>query len=54
MCCIGSDWLHLSTGVIGRDRRFVMAIGSMQATDATTARETITEAVRTMFPQGLA
>lgn len=54
MCCIGSDWLHLSTGVIGRDRRFVMAIGSMQATDASTARETITEAVRTMFPQGLA
>ncbi|MBX7454152.1 hypothetical protein GR927_39760 [Mycolicibacterium sp. 3033] len=54
MCCIGSDWLHLSTGVIGRDRRFVMAIGSMQATDAGTARETITQAVRTMFPQGLA
>jgi hypothetical protein len=21
MCCIGSDWMHLSTGVIGPDRR---------------------------------
>lgn len=53
MCCVSSDWLHLSTGVIGPDRRFVMAIGSMQASDAATARETITQAVRTMFPEGL-
>ncbi|MDY6998774.1 MAG: serine hydrolase [Actinomycetota bacterium] len=52
MCCIGSDWLHLSTGVVGPNRRYVMAIGSMQATDAATARETITAAVRTMFPDG--
>ena len=52
MCCIGSDWLHLSTGVIGPDRRYVMVIGSMQATGAATARETITQAVRTMFPDG--
>ena len=34
MCCIGSDWMHLSTGVIGPDRRYVMAISSMQPTTA--------------------
>ena len=26
MCCIGSDWMHLSTGVIGADRRYVMVV----------------------------
>lgn len=52
MCCIGSDWMHLSTGVIGPDRRFVMVIGSLQPTNAATARETITDAVKTMFPDG--
>jgi hypothetical protein len=52
MCCIGSDWMHLSTGVIGPDRRYIMVIGSMQATDADTARRTITQAVKTMFPTG--
>jgi hypothetical protein len=52
MCCIGSDWLHVSTGVIGPDRRYVMAISSMQATDADDARATITQAVKTMFPGG--
>jgi hypothetical protein len=29
-----------------------MVIGSLQATNDATARETITEAVRTMFPDG--
>lgn len=53
MCCIGSDWMHLSTGVIGPDRRYVMAISSMQPTGDVAARETITQAVRTMFPGGL-
>ncbi len=52
MCCVGSDWMHLSTGVIGPDRRYVMAIGSMQPAGATSARETITQAVKTMFPGG--
>jgi hypothetical protein len=52
MCCIGSDWMHLSTGVIGTERRYVMAISSMQATNAATARATITQAVRTIFPDG--
>jgi hypothetical protein len=52
MCCVGSDWMHLSTGVIGADRRYVMVIGSQQTTDDATARTTITQAVRTMFPTG--
>jgi hypothetical protein len=52
MCCIGSDWMHLSTGVIGPDRRYVMAISSMQPTNADNARATITQAVKTMFPGG--
>ena len=52
MCCIGSDWMHLSTGVVGPERRYVMVIGSMQATDDDTARQTITDAVKTMFPGG--
>jgi hypothetical protein len=52
MCCIGADWMHLSTGVIGTDRRYVMAISSMEAADATEARATITQAVKTMFPGG--
>ncbi|MGW0158159.1 serine hydrolase [Mycobacterium sp. NPDC003323] len=52
MCCIGADWMHLSTGVIGPDRRYVMAISSMQPTGADAARRTITDAVRTIFPGG--
>jgi hypothetical protein len=52
MCCIGSDWMHLSTGVIGSDRRYVMAIASDQPTSDEAARATITQAVRTMFPGG--
>ncbi|MGA9374635.1 MAG: hypothetical protein WBV64_06330 [Mycobacterium sp.] len=52
MCCISSDWMHLSTGVIGPERRYVMAISSMQPADADSARETITQAVKTIFPGG--
>ncbi|MBO0677222.1 hypothetical protein JRC04_07070 [Mycolicibacterium sp. S2-37] len=52
MCCIGADWMHLSTGVIGADRRYVMVIGSDQPVDAPEARETITQVVKTMFPGG--
>ena len=52
MCCIGADWMHLSTGVIGPSRRYIMVIGSMQAAQADVARETITQAVQTMFPNG--
>ncbi|KAA0081212.1 hypothetical protein CIW52_21550 [Mycolicibacterium sp. P9-64] len=53
MCCVDSDWMHLSTGVIGPDRRYVMAISSMQPTgNPAVARQTITQAVKTMFPGG--
>jgi hypothetical protein len=52
MCCIGSDWMHLSTGVIGVDHRYVIVIGSQQTSDDATARSTITQAVKTMFPGG--
>lgn len=52
MCCIGADWMHLSTGVIGSQRRYVMAISSMQPANADAARATITQAVKTMFPTG--
>jgi hypothetical protein len=52
MCCIGADWMHLSTGVIGRDRRYVMVIESLQPSDDATARATITQAVKTIFPAG--
>jgi hypothetical protein len=53
MCCWnGGNWMHMSTGVIGADRRYVMAIASMQPTDDATARNTITQAVKTMFPGG--
>jgi hypothetical protein len=52
MCCIGDDWMHLSTGVIGADRRYVLVIESLQSSDDGTARTTITQAVKTMFPNG--
>jgi beta-lactamase class A len=53
MCCWnGGNWMHMSTGVIGVDRRYVVAIGSMQTADDVTARNTITQAVKTMFPGG--
>ena len=51
-CWNGGNWVHLSSGVIGPERRYVMAIGSMQPTDDVTARKTITQAVKTMFPGG--
>ncbi len=52
MCCIGSDWVHLSTGVIGADHRYVMVVQSLQSSDDATARQTITQAVKTIFPSG--
>ena len=53
MCCWnGPNWLHLSTGVIGSDRRYVMAVASMQPVDDATARNTVTQALKTMFPAG--
>jgi hypothetical protein len=53
MCCMdGSSWMHLSTGTVGADRRYVMVIESLQPSDDATARATITQAVKTMFPSG--
>ncbi len=52
MCCVGTAWMHLSTGIIGPQRRYVMVIESLQSTDDDTARATITQAVKTMFPNG--
>jgi len=52
MCCVGNDWMHLSSGVIGADRRYVMVIESLQDSDDRTARNTLTDAVKTMFPTG--
>jgi hypothetical protein len=53
MCCWnGGDWMHMSTGVVGADRRFVMVVGTMQPADDAIARQTITQVVKTMFPTG--
>jgi len=52
MCCINSDWMHLSTGVVGLDRRYIMVIYALQPVGAEAARATITEAVRAIFPMG--
>ncbi|WP_152665487.1 hypothetical protein [Mycobacterium sp. UM_Kg1] len=52
MCCIGNNWMHLSTGVVGPDRRYIVVIEALQPSDDATARNTITEAVKTIFPGG--
>ena len=52
MCCMDGSWMHLSTGIVGADRRYVMVIESLQPSDDATARATITQAVKTMFPSG--
>lgn len=52
MCCIGTEWMHLSTGVVGSDRRYIVVVESLQSSDDATARDTITRAVKTMFPNG--
>ena len=53
MCCWnGPNQLHMSTGVVGADRRYVIAIGSMQPVDEAAARDTLTRALKTMFPGG--
>jgi hypothetical protein len=51
-CWNGANQLHVSTGVIGPERRFVMVISSLEPDDAAAARETVTQAVKTMFPGG--
>jgi hypothetical protein len=51
-CWNGANQLHVSTGAIGPERRYVMAISSLEPDDAAAARETVTQAVKTMFPGG--
>ncbi len=51
-CWNGGNQLHVSTGTIGVDHRYVMAIGSLDPTGEAAARENITQAVRTVFPGG--
>lgn len=51
-CWNGGNQLHVSTGVIGADQRYVMAIGSLDPTSEAGARADITQAVKTMFPGG--
>jgi Beta-lactamase enzyme family len=51
-CWSGPNQLHVSTGVIGAERRYVMAISSLDPTGAAAARDNITQAVKTMFPGG--
>lgn len=53
MCCWnGNSWVHMSTGAVGNDRRYVIAIGSMQPVDDATARNTVTETLKKIFPGG--
>ncbi len=53
MCCWGvADQVHLSTGVVGADRRYVIAVASMQPVDEATARKAVTQAIKTVFPAG--
>jgi hypothetical protein len=51
-CWNGANQLHVSTGTIGPERRYVMAISSLEPATAAAARETVTQAVKTMFPGG--
>lgn len=51
-CWNGPNQLHLSTGVIGPDRRYVMAISSLEPDDDAASRNTMTQVVKTMFPGG--
>ena len=44
--------MHVTTGIIGLDRRYVMAIGSLDPTGAAAARDNLTQVVKTMFPGG--
>ncbi|TFV56610.1 hypothetical protein E4P42_18715 [Mycobacterium sp. PS03-16] len=51
-CWNGANQVHVSTGAIGPERRYVMAISSLDPTGAAAARDNLTAAVKTMFPGG--
>lgn len=53
MCCWGpANQVHLSTGVVGPDRRYAIAVASMQPADEAAARNTLTQVIKAMFPGG--
>lgn len=53
MCCWGpEDQVHLTTGLIGADHRYVIALASMQPVDEAKARNTVTRTLKTIFPEG--
>jgi len=51
-CWNGANQLHVSSGTIGPDHRYVMVISSLDPTSEAAARENITRAVKTVFPEG--
>lgn len=51
-CWNGGNQLHVSTGLIGPDRRYIMVISSLDPTSEAAAREHLTDAVKTIFPGG--
>jgi hypothetical protein len=51
-CWNGANQLHVTTGIIGADHRYLMALSSLDPTSAAAARENMTQAVKTMFPGG--
>ena len=51
-CWDGANQLHVTTGAVGPDRRYVMALSSLDPTSEAAAREHMTAAVKTMFPGG--
>ncbi|RDH74541.1 hypothetical protein DVS77_31110 [Mycolicibacterium moriokaense] len=51
-CWNGGNQLHVTTGVIGSERRYVLAMGSLDPTGAAAARDRMTQVVKTMFPGG--
>lgn len=51
-CWNGANQLHVSTGVVGPGRRYVIAIGSLEPGSDAAARDTMTQVVKTMFPGG--
>lgn len=58
MCCVDSSWIHLSTGYLGADHRFVLTVGSSEISrgwaNATSgqARATVTQFLTALFPAG--
>ncbi len=58
MCCVEGDWLHLSTGYLGDDERYILVVASSELSQgwandtAAGARETLTRFLASLFPAG--